>query len=48
MAKNTKMNKKVLTREELYLLLIENLKDEDWTCSKSDDGLVEIRFFVEG
>jgi hypothetical protein len=37
---------KELTREYLYSVLIEMFKDEQWHCSKSEDGLVEVRFYV--
>ena len=37
---------KPMTREYLYSVLTEMFKDEQWHCSKSEDGLVEVRFHV--
>jgi hypothetical protein len=38
---------KELTREELYLLLFENLHQDVWHCSRTEEGLVEIQFYVK-
>ena len=36
-----------LSREELYLVLIKNFHDDVWHCSRTEDGLVEIQFYVK-
>lgn len=36
-----------ITREQLYSVLIGKFHDDVWHCSKSEDGLVEIQFYVE-
>jgi hypothetical protein len=36
-----------LTREELYSVLIKNFHDDVWHCSRTEDGLVEIQFYVK-
>jgi hypothetical protein len=36
-----------LTREELYSVLIKNFPDDVWHCSRTEEGLVEIQFYVK-
>ena len=40
-------NSKELTREQLYSVLIGKFHDDVWHCSKTEDGLVEIQFYVK-
>ena len=36
-----------LTRDQLYVTLTGKFHDDVWHCSKSEDGLVEIQFYVK-
>jgi hypothetical protein len=40
-------NPKELTREQLYSVLIGKFHDDVWHCSRTEDGLVEIQFYVK-
>jgi len=36
-----------LTRVQLYLTLTQQFHDDLWHCSRTEDGLVEIQFYVK-
>jgi len=36
-----------LTRDQLYVTLIRQFHDDVWHCSRTEDGLVEIQFYVK-
>ena len=42
----SKNKSKVLKRDQILLMLYKNIHDDNWHCSKSEDGLVEIQFYV--
>jgi hypothetical protein len=36
-----------ITRVQLYLTLTQQFHDDVWHCSRTEDGLVEIQFYVK-